>query len=1214
VRLLLVASTHASVLSKRDFSTIIPQNKTCFAFTTLQITMNEDEFGDIADEDLIEAFSQPSQNLPSNSRPPARKRRRILESTDDDEISIDSRRNSRDSIEWSGSGGDGAEGAQKKKKKEKHRIHEGGEQVEAARILGATQAEAHPDSSPAYRIRGPIYRKPRPEVSTPPIFSAAQRPVAPKPNIFQRSASNVSTSNSSGNNRTNDFTQELDDLPPDFFSSQENVSKPKETITIGSSPVRNSQASSFPRQRLAAPQAGLRQTTLFGGRIPVEQEPSASQAKKVQNFIVDLPPEEPTHHKLDEEALNTWVYPTNLGTIREYQYSIVKNALYNNLLVALPTGLGKTFIAATVMLNFFRWTKDSQIVFVAPTKPLVAQQVDACFNIVGIPKSQTTMLTGEQVPALRAEEWAEKRVFFMTPQTLQNDLSSGIADPKKIVLIVVDEAHRATGNYAYVTVIKFMRRFNKSFRILALTATPGASVEAVQEVVDGLEISKVEIRTEESMDIQQYIHSRNVDQILLDPSEEMTLIQQHFSKALQPLVNLLCSQNGYWKKDPMSLTTFGMVTARKQWMASPAGRAANFGLKGMMNALFTILGSVAHGIKLLNFHGIGPFYSAVKDLQQRVVDDGNKGGKYRKQIVEHPEFKKMMERLGSWINKDDFIGHPKLTYLCDTALNHFLDAGEGRLGEDAPPSATRIIVFCEYRDSAEEVCRVLNRHGPMVRASVFVGQADSKRSEGMNQLKQLETINNFKNGKINVIVATSIGEEGLDIGQVDLIICYDSSASPIRMLQRMGRTGRKRAGKVVLLLMRGKEEESFVKSKDNYEQMQKMITEGTRFNFRHDLSVRIIPKTITQVVDKRLIEIPIENTQGPALPEPKRRPNKAKKKPPKKFHMPDDVETGFRKASKLNGDGSASTKRDVAVKKSSGVPKAQLAPIPPLESVLLGEAEMKQLERRYLNIAGDDMQEVTMPDMNSHPAVQRSLGRTSKIPHGQYTKRCVKLFRTMGNSQDIDDRFLKPYGDRAPSLAYVDLPALLDDDEDSVHNSAKPASVPQKAPRPKPLPKKKNALVISDIESDNESSSMPTQRRRDSNEPPPTYGEESEGEGDDLANTEDESESDMEASSSLLNFIAQDEEDLIRRKRPSTETSSPPPAVAPKRKPSFEATTFNLDPDDDDLPDIPDLIGITPRTGSAGRQEEVSSDEDIIYKIDHRHKRKRVVEDDDSDE
>ncbi|EMR62093.1 putative atp-dependent dna helicase mph1 protein [Eutypa lata UCREL1] len=155
------------------------------------------------------------------------------------------------------------------------------------------------------------------------------------------------------------------------------------------------------------------------------------------------------------------------------------------------------------MLNYYRWTKQAKIVFMAPTKPLVAQQVDACFNIAGIPRSETTLLTGEVSPALRAEEWETKRVFFMTPQTLENDLSHGIADPKSIVLLVVDEAHRATGNYAYVKVVNFMRRFSSSFRVLALTATPGTKVEAIQEVIDNLGISHIEIRTEESIDIRQ---------------------------------------------------------------------------------------------------------------------------------------------------------------------------------------------------------------------------------------------------------------------------------------------------------------------------------------------------------------------------------------------------------------------------------------------------------------------------------------------------------------------------------------------------------------------------------------------------------------------------------------------------------------------------------------------------------------------------------------
>ena len=247
----------------------------------------------------------------------------------------------------------------------------------------------------------------------------------------------------------------------------------------------NITASQGQARGLRGPQHGLKQMTIYGN--PATQDLSASQAvSKKHAWPLKSREEVPTHHKLVDKAMETWIYPTNLGTIRDYQYNIVSRSLFHNTLVALPTGLGKTFIAATVMLNYYRWTKDAQIVFMAPTKPLIAQQMDACFHIVGIPRNDTVLMTGETVPAIRAEEWLTRRVFFMTPQTVINDLKTGICDPKKTVLVVVDEAHKATGGYAYTEVIKFYRRFNNSFRVLALTATPGSTIEAVQAVIDAL--------------------------------------------------------------------------------------------------------------------------------------------------------------------------------------------------------------------------------------------------------------------------------------------------------------------------------------------------------------------------------------------------------------------------------------------------------------------------------------------------------------------------------------------------------------------------------------------------------------------------------------------------------------------------------------------------------------------------------------------------------
>lgn len=832
-----------------------------------------------------------------------------------------------------------------------------------------------------------------------------------------------------------DIDDEFADLPSNAFESSPVSFKATDDVIIVSS-TNNPIVTKKPN--MAAPLNGLRQMTLFGSAV--EQMSASTQAKKKHAFPLSTQKEPPTHHQLDSEAMKTWIYPTNLGTTRDYQYNIVSRGLFHNLLVALPTGLGKTFIAATVMLNWFRWTKSAQIVFVAPTKPLVSQQVDACFHIAGIPRSETVMLTGNTPPGLRAEEWKEKRVFFMTPQTIVNDLKTGLCDPKRIVLLVVDEAHRATGNYAYVEVVKFLRRFNQSFRVLALTATPGSSVEAVQQVIDGLEISRTEIRTEQSLDIRSYVHAREIDTMKFDYSDEQHMIMDLLSKAIQPVLTKLNGQNAYWLKDPMKLTAFGCTQAQRQWHASDTGKKSPYPVKAMVQSIFSILASLAHGISLLKFHGIGPFFRSIVEFRNK-VDGGEAKGKYGLQIRQDVNFGKMLTRVQSWVNNPDFLGHPKLEYLRSVVMNHFLDAGEGRAAQGAPPSSTRIMIFAHWRDSAEEIVRVLKRNEPMIRPHVFVGQADSKHSEGMGQKKQLEVIQDFKDGKYNTLVATSIGEEGLDIGEVDLIVCYDASSSPIRMLQRMGRTGRKRKGNIVLLVMRDKEDKDFEQAKDNYEKMQAMISEGSRFTYHDDKSPRIIPREIQPAVDKRNVEIPVENSQA-GLPEPSRK-KKVPKRPPKIFRMPDNVRTGFVKASRMDdsdeelsggetaqpqGKSKARAKpkaKKPVVSKGKASPKPprepEAAPLPFLEDVTLNKMQERELERKYQYVhdAEDGVPTITAPRLDRFS--KAFPGSTKFVKHGQGTSRIAKMMQRIRNTDEASIQRLKD------NVHMIDLTGNVDD-------------------------------------------------------------------------------------------------------------------------------------------------------------------------------------------
>ena len=131
----------------------------------------------------------------------------------------------------------------------------------------------------------------------------------------------------------------------------------------------------------------------------------------------------------------------------------------------------------------------------------------------------------------------------------------------------------------------------------------------------------------------------------------------------------------------------------------------------------------------------------------------------------------------------------------------------------------------EYRNSVDEIVSLLATHHPLIKAMPFVGQASDKSgNKGLTQKEQKQVIKRFRDGGYNTLVATCIGEEGLDIGEVDLIICFDSQQSPTRCVQRMGRTGRRREGRVVVLVTEGSEENAYKQSQSKKRSMLKAMS------------------------------------------------------------------------------------------------------------------------------------------------------------------------------------------------------------------------------------------------------------------------------------------------------------------------------------------------------------------------------------------------------
>ena len=211
---------------------------------------------------------------------------------------------------------------------------------------------------------------------------------------------------------------------------------------------------------------------------------------------------------------------------REYQLAIAMKALDANTMVILPTGLGKTAIALLVAASRI-YNEGGRILMLAPTKPLVEQHLRFFekFLVAKSPKDPDlppfVMFTGDAPPAERTAEWERSQVIFATPQVVKNDLIAGRYTLKDVTLLIVDECHRAVGNYAYVFLARRYHDTADKPLVLAMTASPGGSPEKVQEVCANLGIAHIENRTESDPDVSPYVHERDSEIIQIDLPPEL---------------------------------------------------------------------------------------------------------------------------------------------------------------------------------------------------------------------------------------------------------------------------------------------------------------------------------------------------------------------------------------------------------------------------------------------------------------------------------------------------------------------------------------------------------------------------------------------------------------------------------------------------------------------------------------------------------------------
>lgn len=479
-------------------------------------------------------------------------------------------------------------------------------------------------------------------------------------------------------------------------------------------------------------------------------------------------------------------------TPRKYQDEIYESCKEKNCLVVLPTGIGKTLIA--LMLSIYRQKQfpATKTLFLAPTRPLAEQHLEYFKKNLPEMFAQLELFTGKINAKKRQELWQVTDIIFSTPQCIGNDIKKGLYSLDDVSLLIEDECHRCLKNYAYTFVAQKYIEQAANPRILGLTASPGADRKTIELIAKNLNIESIEIRTRDSPDVKEYLQELNYEVIRVDFPEEFDKIRQLLKKIFQKKTEEL--KNRKLLFGPPMKKTLLECQARIMQAMSSGNRHFNL-IGGVMAASQAI--KVEHAIELLETQTL----ESLNEYFYKMFDQAKKQeSKSVQQLVKHPEFNQAYILLQELIAKK--IEHPKLLEVKKLI--------EYKIKENPKIKA---IIFSQYRSTVAKICKELNSIKG-INAKVFVGQTKKislkeKDESGLNQKEQHAIIEEFKESRINILCATSIGEEGLDIPEVNTVIFYEPVPSAIRKIQRAGRTARLMKGELIILITRDTRDEAY---------------------------------------------------------------------------------------------------------------------------------------------------------------------------------------------------------------------------------------------------------------------------------------------------------------------------------------------------------------------------------------------------------------------
>jgi len=509
---------------------------------------------------------------------------------------------------------------------------------------------------------------------------------------------------------------------------------------------------------------------------------------------------------------------------REYQQKIFETCKDKNCLVVLPTGLGKTLIALMLTIERMQKFPGEKVLLLAPTKPLAEQQQNYFKKNLPELFGEMQLFTGQTNAEKRKKIWQTADIIFSTPQCIANDLRKNLYDLEEVCLLIEDEAHRCIKNYDYNFIAQKYKSQSRNPRLLGLTASPGSETFKIKQICRNLSIEEVELRTRDSPDVNEYLQELEIEKINLDFPPELEEIRHVLKKVFNDYIEELRYRKVLF--GPATKTELIKIQKNIMGTLSRGNKEFNY-LLGASACAQAI--KIQHALELLETQTL----SSLKNYLQKLFEQAQKKqSKGVVKLVAKPEFNYIYSATLELLSKGK--EHPKLNQIIEIIKR-----------ENSKNKKSKIIIFTQFRDTSSILSKNLNEI-PGVVSKVFVGQAKRSNSEGnstgMNQKEQKKIIEEFSEGKINVLCATSIAEEGLDIPEVNAVIFYEPIPSAIRAIQRRGRTARLMPGKLIMLVTRNTRDETFYyvsrarekKMHSSITQIKKELADGTIYNKKEE--------------------------------------------------------------------------------------------------------------------------------------------------------------------------------------------------------------------------------------------------------------------------------------------------------------------------------------------------------------------------------------------